>query len=196
MARILTVVPVITSLVAFISEVTNKGGWWVYALDRASYVLVVFAVVAALLSQRRANAIVLGAQIAAAVSAVAFMAVALVKFYEAIPAFGVNFGAAQPWTNEAQLLAAAALAFGLTLARRRSTVAVACLLAAIAVAFGCALYAITREANYAAAGTWWAIAIAGAFLAAAAAAGLERDGIVTLDAPAAGGEPASDAGVE
>jgi len=199
MGRTLTLVPVIASLVAFISEVTNHGAWWVFALDRASYVLVVLAVVAALLTERRENVLVLGAQIAAAATAVAFMAVALVKFYGAVPAFGVNFAAGQPWTNEAQLLAAAALAFGLTLARRRSSVFIGGLLAAIAIAFGCAIYAITRKGNFYEAATWWAVAIAAAFLAAAAAATLERDGIVALGAPEAdamGGEPGGDSGIE
>jgi len=196
MARILTFVPVIASLVAFISEVTNKTGWWVYALDRASYVLVVFAVVAALLAERRANALVLGAQVAAAAAALAFMAVALVKFYEAIPAFNVNSAAAYPWANEAQVLGLAALAFGLTLARRRNVVAIGGLLVAIAVAFGCAIYAITQKDAYATVGTWWSIAVAGAFLAAAAAAGLERDGIATLGTPEAHGDQGIDPGVE
>ena len=186
MGRFLAFVPVITSLVAFISEVTlNTPGWWVYALDRASYFLVVLAVVAALLSERRADVIALGAQLLAAATAFAFMAVALVKFYEAIPAFGVNFTTAHPWTNEAQVLALAALAFGLARARRRHIAAIGGLVAAIVVAFGCAIYAITLRGTYTAE-TWWSIAIAGALLAAAAAAGLERDGVVTLSAPVAG----------
>jgi hypothetical protein len=189
-----------TSLVAFIAEVSNKSGWWVYALDRASYVLVVFAVVAALLSERRANVLVLGAQLLTAATALVLMAVALVKFYETTPAFGANFLAAQHWTNEAQVLALAALAFGLTLVRRRNTVAMVWLFAAIAVAFGSAIYAITRKQTYAGE-TWWLIAIAGAFLAAAAAAALEREGTGTLDTPiaipsGAGGEPGSDPVVE
>lgn len=199
MGRILALVPVITSLVAFISEVNDKNGWWVRALDRASWVLVVFAVVAALMSERRPNALVLGAQVLAAATAVVFMALALVKFYDAIPAFGVNYFAAQPWANEAEVLGLAALAFGLTLARRRSTVALGGLLTAIAVAFGCSIYAIAQHHAFYTAETWWTIAIAAAFLAAAAAAGLERDGIVTLDAPvasSAGGEPGSDPVVE
>ena len=196
MGRVLTLVPVITSLVAFISEVTNKNGWWVHALERASMVLVVFAVVAALMTERRANAVVLGAQVAAALTALVFMAVALVKFYEAIPAFGVNFSAAFPWVNEAETLGLAALAFGLTLARRRSAVGVGCLLAAIAVSFGCSIYAIVKHTQPYTAETWWSIAIAGAFLAAAAASGLERDGIATLDAPEASAEQGIDAGSE
>jgi hypothetical protein len=195
--RTLTLVPVIASLVAFIAEVFNRNGWWVYALDRASYVLVVLAVVAALLTERRANALVLGAQVAAAATALVFMALSLVKFYGAIPAFGLNYSAAEPWANEAQVLALAALAFGLTLARRRSTVAIAGLLAAMAAAFGCAIYAITQKVTYTAE-AWWSVAIAGAFLAAAAAAGLERDGIVALGAPEAdtvGDDPRSDPGL-
>jgi hypothetical protein len=195
MARIITLVPVVTSLVAFISEVTRSGGWWVLALDRASYVLVVLAVVAALLAKRRASGLVFGAQALAALTALVFMALALVKFYDAIPAFGVNFGAGQPWANEAQLLAAAALAFGLTLERRRDTVTVAGLLVSIGIALGCAVYAITQKSSYEAF-MWWSIAIVAAFLAAAAAAGLERDGIVTLGAPVENGEPASDPGIE
>jgi hypothetical protein len=195
--RTLTLVPVIASLVAFIAEVFNRNGWWVYALDRASYVLVVLAVVAALLTERRANALVLGAQVAAAATALVFMALSLVKFYGAIPAFGLNYSAAEPWANEAQVLALAALAFGLTLARRRSAVAIAGLLAAMAAAFGCAIYAITQKVTYSAE-AWWSVAIAGAFLAAAAAAGLERDGIVALGAPEAdtvGDDPGSDPGL-
>jgi hypothetical protein len=199
MGRFLAFVPVITSLVAFISEASNKSGWWVGALDRASYVLVVVAIAAALLSERRAGALVLGAQIAAAATAVVFMAISLVKLYGAIPAFGLPAAAAYPWANEAQLLGLVALAFGLTLARRRNPVNIACLIAAIAVAFGSAVYAIilTQQANYATDGWWW-IAIAGAYLAAAAAAALERDGIVTLGAPEAGGAgglPGSDADI-
>lgn len=187
MGRTLPFVPVVTSLVAFIAEVTNSASWWVYALDRASYVLVVLAVVAALLSERRVNVIALGAQLAAAATSLVFMAFALVKFYGATPAIdAVQYSVARPWTNEAQVLAIAALAFGLTLARRRSTPAVAFLAAAIAVAFGGAIYAITRKENVYPAETWWSIAIAGAFLAAAFAASLERDGGVSaMDAPAA-----------
>ena len=192
-------VPVVTSLVAFISEVTNKTDWWVYSLDRASYVLVVFAVVAALLSERQANLVVLGAEFLAGVTALVFMAIALVKFYDAIPAFGVNFTTAHPWLSEAQVLALAALAFGLTLTRRRSSAAMGALSAAIVIAFGCAIYAITKKDTYTGE-TWWLVAIAGAFLAAAAAAGLERDGgTVALDTPVAGGwdnEPESDPGIE
>jgi hypothetical protein len=200
MARFLTFVPVVTSLVAFIAEASNKGGWWVGALDRASLVLVALAIAAALASERRANTLVLAAQIAAAATAVVLMAISLVKLYGAIPAFGLPASAAYPWANEAQLLGLVALAFGLTLARRRNAVNVACLIAAIVVAFGSAVYAIilTQQGNYATEGWWW-IAIAGAFLAAAAASTLERDGIATLDAPVAGGaggEPGSDAGVE
>jgi hypothetical protein len=199
MGRILPFVAVIASLVAFTAEVDSSNGWWVYALDRGSYVLIVLAVVLALMTERQANAVVLGAQFAAAVTALVFMAVALVRFYNSISAFGVATGKAYPWATEALVLATTALAFGLTLARRSSTVSIVGLVAAIAVAFGCAIYAITQHASYAAE-LWWWLAIAGAFLATAFAAGLERDsGTIAADAPVssdAAGEPASDPGVE
>ncbi len=196
MGRGLTFVPVIASLVAFIAEVNGSTGWWVFALERASYVLVVLAVAAALLAERRANVIVLGAQVASAAAAFVFMALALVKFYGATPAVDVvEYAAARPWTSEAQVLGLAALAFGLTLVRRRTPAAVVFLVAAIAVAFGCAIYAITRKELLYPAETWWSVAIAGAFLAAAAAAGLAREcSAVAPDVPAVS-EPQSDLGV-
>ena len=135
----------------------------------------------------------LGAQIAATATALAFMAVALVRFYDSTTtAFGVRGRKAYPWATEALVLATAALAFGLTLARRRSSATIVSLVAAIAVAFGSAIYAITQQASYTAE-VWWWIAIAGAFLAAAVAAGLEREGTVAPDAPeaAASSDPGS-----
>ncbi len=168
MGRILTPIAVLASFVAFGFEVAGSGGWWVYACDRATYVLVILAVVAALLTERRENNIVLGAKIAAAATAVVFMVVAVVRFY------GDAIDPAYPWATEAQVLALAAVAFGLTRARRRSLVAIVGLVVAIAAVVGCALYAITQKASYSAE-LWWWIATAAAFLTAAAAAGLERE---------------------
>ena len=136
-------------------------------------------------------------RLAAAATALVFMAVALVRFYDSTTtAFGFAADKAYPWATEALVLATAALAFGLTLARRRSSATIVSLVVAIAVAFGCAIYAITQQASYTAE-VWWWIAIAGAFLAAAFAAGLEREGSVAPDAPDGGAvEPESDPGVE
>lgn len=168
MGRILTPIAVLASFVAFGFEVAGSGGWWVYSSDRATYILIILAVVAALLTERRANGVVLGAQIVAAAVAVVFMVVAVARFY------GDAIDPAYPWATEAQVLALAALAFGLTLARRRSMVAIACLVVAIAATVACALYAITQKATYSAE-LWWWIVTAAAFLATAAAAGLERE---------------------
>lgn len=183
MARLITLVAVIASLVAMIAEVTNQTGSWVFPLDRGSYVLAVLAVVAALLAERRASAIVVGAQLAAAAAAVAFVTVALVKYYGADSSvFSNPIAKAYPWTNEAQLLGVAALAFALTLVRRRHPVAVAGLLATTLAAIGCTIYAITKKETFGAE-LWWWIATAAAFLAASAAAGLERERTVAFDAP-------------
>lgn len=196
MGRILPLVAVIVSFVAFAARVNGSDHGWVYAVDRGSYVLIVFAVVLALVTERRANGLVLGGQIAAAVTALAFMAVALVRFYDStMTAFGFAANRAYPWATEALVLATAALAFGLTLARQRSSATIVSLVVAIAVAFGSAIYAITQQASYTAE-VWWWIAIAGAFLAAAFAAALEREGSVAPDAPAASLEPESEPGVE
>jgi hypothetical protein len=196
MGRIFPLVAVIVSFVAFAARVNGSDHGWVYAVDRGSYVLIVFAVVLALLTERKANGLVLGAQIAATAAALVFMAVALVRFYDSTTtAFGFAADKAYPWATEALVLATAALAFGLTLARRRSSATIVSLVVAIAVAFGSAIYAITQQASYTAE-VWWWIAIAGAFLAAAFAAALEREGSVAPDAPEAGSEPESDPGVE
>ncbi len=58
-----------------------------------------------------------------------------------------------------------------------------------------AIYAITQQASYTAE-VWWWVAIAGAFLAAAFASGLEREVSVAPDAPEAGSEPEIEPGVE
>lgn len=164
MGRFLTSIAVIMSFVAFGFRVGGSGSWWVYPCDRASYVLVILAVAASLLTERRASRVVLGAQIAMAAAAVVFMVVAVARFY------GDAIDPAYPWATEAQVLALGAVAFGLTLARRRTLAGLACLVAAIAAVVACALYAITQKATYSAE-LWWWITTAAAFLAAAAAAG-------------------------
>jgi hypothetical protein len=174
LARLLTLVAVATSLTAFVLEVTvSNPHWWVGHLDRAGYVLVVLAVVAALLAERQASAIWLGVLALTAAASVVFAVIAFVKYYDTTSFLAFN--AASPWLNEAQTLAVAAFAFGLTLARQRSTAVVACLLAATGATVGCAIYAITREADIAAE-VWWFAATVTAFLAAAAAAQVEREG--------------------
>jgi hypothetical protein len=175
MARLITLVAVVASLVAFIAEATHNNGSWVYPLDRASYVLAVLAVVAALLSARRASAVALAAQLALIVTVIGFVVVALVKYYSTTSVFGEAISKAYPWANEAQVLGVAALAFGLTIARRHSVVAIAMLLAAVLAAVGSAVYAITLKASYGGE-LWWWIATVAAFVAASAASTLEREG--------------------
>jgi hypothetical protein len=196
MGRILPLLAVIVSFVSFAARLDGSNHGWVYGLDRGSYVLVVFAVTLALMTERRANGLVLGGQVAAAATALVFMAVALVRFYDApIAVFGLAADKAYPWATEALVLATAALAWGLTLARRRSVPTIAGLMISLAATFGCAIYAATQQASYTAE-VWWWVAIAGAFLAAAFASGLERDAGVASDEPVAGGEPESDPGTE
>src|SRR5262249_50817576 len=157
------------------------------------------AVVASLLSERGESVVVVVAEILAAATALAFATVALVKYYNPPPyPYSSGLGNAYLWGNEAQLFAVAALAFGLTLARRRSTGGLVGLALAIAMAVGCAIYAITQKEG-ATAEVWWWIAAVGAFLAAAAAAGLQRDGGVVPSAPVPSGaisDVGSDPGVE
>ena len=187
-ARLLTLFAVVVSLVGFIAAVNGSSHWWYFSLIRASYVLFVLAVVASLLSERQESALVVGAELLAAATALAFATVALVKFYNppaypfGSPAGGL--GNAYLWANEAQLFAVAALAFGLTLARRRTTAGLVGLGMAIVMAVGCSIYAIWEKEG-ASAEVWWWIATVGAFLAAAAAAGLQRDGSVAVSTPVA-----------
>jgi hypothetical protein len=190
LARLLTLLAVLVSLVGSIAEAKGTSNWWPYHTERAGFVLVIFSVVAALLSERKASVATLVAQLLTAAAAIAFSIVALVKFYETTTAFNQALGAAYPWHTEALTFAVAALAFGLTLERRRSTGVVACLLVAVGVTVGCAIYALTQKANLAAE-EWWLLAPVAAFLAAAAAAQFEREGAVALDAPevADGGGP-------
>jgi hypothetical protein len=199
MARLITLVAVVASLVAFIAEETGSNGTWIGPLNRASYVLVVLAIVAALLSERRASLLVVWAQVAATAAALVFAVVALFKYYDnnASP-FDAAIAIAYTWLGEASVLSLSVLAFGLTLARKRNPMAVVALAAAVAAAVGCAIYAITVNGGLASY-MWWEIAGIGAFLAAAAAAGLERGGGDALRAPvpsSAGGAPGSDPGVE
>lgn len=180
--RLLTLFAVIVSLVGFIAVVTGSSDWWWFALVRASYVLFVLAIVASLLSERRGSVVVVGAQLLAVATALAFATVALVKFYEpTYPPFS-SLENVYWWANEAQLFAIAALAFGLTLARRRSTAALVGLGMAIVMAAGCAVYALTRQESPSA-GPWWWVATVGTFLAASAAAGLQRDRTVANALP-------------
>ncbi len=185
--RLLTLFAVVVSLVGFIAATTGSNHWWWFSLIRASYVLFVLAVVASLLSERQESVLVVGAELLAAATALAFATVALVKFYNPPPyPYSSGFPNAYLWGNEAQLFAIAALAFGLTLARRRTIAGVVGLALAIVMAVGCAIYAITQKES-ATAEVWWWIAAVGAFLAAAAAAGLQRDRSVTLSPPPVAG---------
>jgi hypothetical protein len=199
MGRILALLAVVVSLVGFIGQEAGWTGWWTVALSRGGYLLVVLALVAALLAERSPNAFVVGAQVLAALAALAFAIVGLVKYYETSPYPGVTLQSALTWTGQADLFGVAALAFALTLSRRRNTVAIAGLIAAIALAVGAAIYAITLQANFAVY-VWWALAAVGAFLAASAAAGLERDSSTFVEnTPVMSdvvGEPQSDFGVE
>jgi hypothetical protein len=190
-ARLLTLAALIVSLVAFILQVTGSTDWWIFAMNRAGYVLVVLAVVAALLAPRTASLAVVVAEVLTAAAALAFATVGLVKYYDiptfAIPYFGPALQTAGAWLGEAEVLSVAVLAFGLTLTRRRSTGAVAWLAAAVAMALGCGTYAITQKTGFTPQ-IWWEVATVGAFLAAAAAAGLERGGM--------SGQAGSDSAVE
>ena len=186
------------SLVGFIGQEAGASGWGWYASDRAGFVLVALGIVAALVFERRPSVIVRSAQVLAGLTALAFVIVAIAKYYSNASSFGLSLSIAFNWAGEANLFATAALAFGLTVQRRNGVVAIGALAAAIAMAVGTGIYAITLERNFAAL-LWWLIAGIGAFLAAAAAAGLERGGGVALRAPVTsgtGGDAGSDPGVE
>jgi len=196
--RLLGLTAVVASLVGFIAQVTGTTDWWAYTLNRASYVLVVLGVVAALLVARRESLIVVAAQVLLVATALAFTTVALLKFYDATSAYPggypSGFETASTWLAEAELLSVAVLAFGLTLARRRSTGAVVWLAGAVAMAVGSAVYAIIEKQGLTAY-IWWTVAGIGGFLAASAAAGLDRGGRVARSTPvpaSAGGEPRSE----
>ena len=113
--RILALVAVAVSLVGFIGQEAGWTGWWTLALSRGSYVLIVLAVVAALLAARRPNVFVAGAQVLAALAALAFEIVALVKYYEPSSFAGIPVERALTWAAQGQLFGVAALAFALTL---------------------------------------------------------------------------------
>jgi hypothetical protein len=185
MARLLTLLAVVTSLVGFIGQESGWAGWWTIAFSRGSYALVVLAVAASLVDARRPNEFVVAAQVLAAMAAIAFVIVALVKYYDTtsfIPGEALN--GALTWMTQAELFGVAALAFALTLARRSSTIGIAALAAAAILALATGIYATILQANFAAF-VWWGVAGVGAFLAASAAAGLQREGGVALRAPVA-----------
>jgi hypothetical protein len=175
--RLLTLAALVVSLVAFILQVTGSTDWWIFAMSRAGYVLVVLALVAALLAPRTASVVVVVALVVTAAAALAFATVGLVKYYDipsfAIPDFGPALQTAGAWLGEAEVLSVGVLAFGLTLVRRRSTGAIAWLAAAVAIALGCGTYAITQKTGFTAQ-IWWEVATVGAFLAGAGAAVLDR----------------------
>jgi hypothetical protein len=193
--RLLTLVALIASLVAFIAEVTGTVDWWVYSLNRCSYVLVVLAVVASLLAARDGNLIVVVVLVLTAAAALAFAIVGLVKYYQLPPPYFAEPGAQSPstWLGEAQLFSIGVLAFGLTLTRRRSAGLAAWLAAAAVWALGTGIYAFTREASLAGE-VWWEVATVGAFLAGAAAAMLERGGVPGGSRAPVPSSPGGDAG--
>jgi len=194
----LTFVGIVASLVGFIGQEAGASGWGFYAVYRSGFVLVALGLVSALLFERRPSLVILAAQLLAGMTAIVFVIVAIAKYYSDSSLIGFGLSAALSWGGEANLLATAALAFGLTLQRRRSVVADGALATAVALAVGSGIYAITLERGFAGY-VWWLVAGIGAFLAAAAAAGLERGGGVASGAPVAsgaGGGLGGDPGVE
>lgn len=197
-STLFTFLGVASSLTGFIGDEAGASGWGFFAADHAGYVLVALGAVTALVFERRPSVIALSAHVLAGLTALAFVIVALVKYYSDSAPFAGALTVAFNWSGEASLFATAALAFGLTLQRRNGIVAIGALAAAIAIAIGSGIYAITLERDFAAL-LWWLIAGIGAFLAAATAAGLERGGSLALRPPVpsgAGGDAGSDPGVE
>lgn len=175
--RVLTVVAVIASLVALAAGEAGSTGWWLYALSRAAYVLVIVGIVAALLTERGASLLVVWAQVLTGAATLAFVIVGLVKYYDSTSLYSDAVNSAFRWLGDAELLSAAVLAFGLTLPRRRTTTGAAVLAAALVMTLGCGFYALYLKQGFGAS-MWWTIATVGAFLAGAAAAGLNRGGAV------------------
>ncbi|HEY2355665.1 MAG TPA: hypothetical protein VGH79_12285 [Gaiellaceae bacterium] len=179
LARLLALLAIVVSLVAFILVEYGTVHWWVFAMSSAAFVLVILAVVAALLAERGPSLIVVWAQVLAVAAAVAFVVVGIVTYYDNTAPFSNSGLAAARWLGQAEVLSVAVLAFGLTLVRRRTMMAAVVLAIAVVTAISSGTYAITlTEKANAAASTWWQVATVGAFLAAAAAAGLNRGGSV------------------
>lgn len=201
MARVLTAVAIALSLVAFYGQEHGSPTSWTHPLARASYLLLVLALLAALVSERRASENVLRLQVVVAALAIVFLVVAAAKYYgDASLAHSNPFA----WTSEARRLGLGAIPLALTLTRRRSDVGMAALAVAVGVAIGSAIFALALGNANTASFLWWAVALTAALLGASVAGGLERGSVVLSvpvtrgagGAPVAGGAPASDPGVE
>ena len=173
---VVAVVAVGASIASFIALIgSSRTGWGIFALYRASEVLVFLAIAAALAVERRSTRGAWQGQIATAAVAIAFATVALVKFYSGSGSdvFPNMFARADEWVAEAAILALGALALGL-IGRRVATslVWVSCVTAAF-VAVGCAIYAISLKGS-SNADIWYEVALTAAALAGSAAARMHR----------------------
>ncbi|MGH3009898.1 MAG: hypothetical protein ACRDLM_10915 [Gaiellaceae bacterium] len=148
---------------------SNPAPWEPTAANRFSEVLVALALALALVGERRVVTGAWQAQAAAAVVAVGFEIVPLVKLFGAP---GLDWTQAFQWNAEAFVIGLAALAFGLIGSRTRTyAVKVACP-AAMLVAVGAAIYALSLETDFRSQ-VWYSLAATAAILAASAAARMQ-----------------------
>jgi hypothetical protein len=137
-----------------------------------SDVLVLLSIALALAIERRPTVAAWQAQLAAAVVALAFVIVALVKLY-ATSSYVSGLVRADTWANEAAVVGLAAVAFGLIGPRNGVTSIRIGFVTAACAAIGCAAYAISLELDFKAF-VWYSVAGTAASLAASAAARMPR----------------------
>jgi len=170
---VVAVLAVCASIAAFVALLTTSSpGWGVIALNRVSDVLVLLSIALALAIERRPTVAAWQAQLAAAVVALAFVIVALVKLY-ATSSYVSGLVRADTWANEAAVVGLAAVAFGLIGPRNGVTSIRIGFVTAACAAIGCAAYAISLELDFKAF-VWYSVAGTAASLAASAAARMPR----------------------
>jgi hypothetical protein len=173
----IALVAICASIASFIVLLENpsRSGWWVFALNRGSYVLVLVAIALPLAVERRPTGGAWQAQIVAVAVSLAFAIVALVKLYTGSRSdvFPNAFAGADEWGSEASIVALGALALGLIGRRVATSAAWISFVAATCAAIGCAIYAISLE--FSSKGViWYEVAATAAALGGSAAARTRR----------------------
>lgn len=141
-------------------------------LNHVSVVLLWLAVALSLAVARRASASAWAAQVAAAMTAIAFVVVALVKAHTATTP-SLDIAQSFMWGGEAEAMGLAALAFGLAGVRVRTPATKIVLVVLVCAAAACTVYAfwfaggLTRE-------VWYLAGITAGLVAASLAGRVER----------------------
>jgi len=161
---------VCVSIGSFVAVQLRSDTWELLALNRFGYVLVGLAIGVACLVGRRESAGAWLAQVAAAVVAIAFVVVGLIKLYT-YTSSGISTFQAFNWIEESAAIALAAVAFGLAGPGLRASAAKFAFGAAGLAAVATACYAVSLEMDNRGL-AWFGVAATMAFLAASAAAGM------------------------